>query len=78
MGIKMREQHFRDDGGFPEVLPKDAKMIKQFGSWRIFLAPKTEEVVFHAAVYHPGILYLNHEDLEELIKTLENGISEQS
>jgi len=51
-------------------MPEDSALELEVGSWRLFLSKKEQTVIIDTTDYHPGLLFLNKEDLERLLERL--------
>jgi len=53
-----------------DVLPKDATMYREIEAWQLLLSKREKHLIIDTKDYHPGLLFLSKEDLEEMIKAL--------
>ncbi len=51
-------------------MPEDSALELEVGSWRLFLSKKEQTVIIDTTDYHPGLLFLNKEDLVRLLERL--------
>jgi hypothetical protein len=51
-------------------LPSDAKLWEELNSWEMYISKQDQSLIIETSEYHPGLLCLTREDLEEIIKAL--------
>ena len=56
--------------GSKKDFPEDAKTYKAMGSWHLRLSKSEKCLIIDTRDYHPGVLFLTKEDLEELLKEM--------
>jgi hypothetical protein len=70
-GAKMKEgmsgSSRRPRGG---NLPSDAKLWEELNSWEMYISKQDQSLIIETSEYHPGLLCLTREDLEDIIKAL--------
>jgi hypothetical protein len=52
------------------VLPKDATVYKEIEAWQLLISKREKCLIIDTKDYHPGVLFLGKEDLQEMIKAL--------
>jgi hypothetical protein len=51
-------------------LPPDAKLWEELNSWEMYISKQDQSLIIDTSEYHPGLLCLTSEDLEDIIKAL--------
>jgi hypothetical protein len=51
-------------------LPADAKLWEALNSWDMYISKEDQSLIIDTSEYHPGLLCLTREDLEDIIKAL--------
>lgn len=51
-------------------LPSDAKLWEALESWEMYVSKEEQSLIIETSEYHPGLLFLTREDLEQIIKAL--------
>jgi hypothetical protein len=51
-------------------LPADAKLWESLNSWDMYISKQDQSLIIDTSEYHPGLLSLTKEDLEDIIKAL--------
>lgn len=54
-------------------MPEDSKLEREVGSWRVFVSRKEQTVIIDTTDYHPGLLCLGRDDLEQLLERMREG-----
>jgi hypothetical protein len=67
----MKEGRPGTSGTTPEKeFPEDAKIYKTLGSWQLRISKAERCLIIDTTDYHPGVLSLTKEDLEQVLKEL--------
>ncbi len=51
-------------------LPADAKLWEALNSWDMYISKEDQSLIIETSEYHPGLLFLTKEDLQDIIKAL--------
>ena len=51
-------------------IPQDSTVYRKGGDWCVRVSSEAQCVIFETLDYHPGLLYLTKEDLEQMLARL--------